>query len=140
MPERDYSHRSAVDKLDIKPGHAVALVPLAGPLKGELCQQALERAGRDALRPGEPADVVLISADASSDPVALLKQWRSRINPAGGIWLLTPKRGRPGYISQNELIPAGPAAGLVDNKTCSVSDDVSGMRFVIRRKDRENAQ
>jgi hypothetical protein len=140
MPERDYSHRSAVDKLGIKPGDAISLVSLAGPIDGELTRQALDRAGRDAAGPEEPADVVLISADASTDAVAALAEWRSRIKPAGGIWLLTPKRGRPGYVNQNELISAGPEAGLVDNKIGSVSDEVSGMRFVIRRKDRERLQ
>jgi hypothetical protein len=137
VPDRDYSHRSAVDKLGIKRGHAVTLVPLAGPIDGELARQALERSGRAAAGPDEPADVVLISADASTDAVAVLEQWRSRIKPAGGIWLLTPKRGRPGYVNQNTLIPAGLAAGLVDNKTCSVSDHTSGIRFVIRRRDRQ---
>jgi Protein of unknown function (DUF3052) len=136
MPERDYSHRSVVDKLGIKPGHAVALVSLAGPLDSDLSRQALERAGGGPADPDELADVVLISADASTDAVAVLRQWRTRINPAGGIWLLTPKRGRPGYVNGPDLIAAGLAAGLVDNKICSVSDDTSAMRFVIRRKDR----
>ena len=54
----------------------------------------------------------------------------------GFIWLLTPKRGQPGYVDQRELILAGPAAGVVDNKICSVSDTQSAMRFVIRKIDR----
>src|SRR5260370_39379755 len=118
MPNRDYSHRSAVDKLGIKPGHVVALVPLSGTLDPELSRLALERSGRKAAAPDESPDIVLIGADASTDAVAILREWRSRIQPAGGIWLLTPKRGRPGYINQTELIPMGLEAGLVDNKTC----------------------
>jgi hypothetical protein len=39
-------------------------------------------------------------------------------------------------VDLRELIGAGPAAGLVDNKSCSVSDTTSGMRFVIRLADR----
>jgi ligand-binding sensor domain-containing protein len=54
----------------------------------------------------------------------------------GGIWLLSPKRGLPGYVNQSELIAAGLEAGLVDNKSCSVSETTSGLRFVIRRADR----
>ena len=50
--------------------------------------------------------------------------------------MLTPKRGQVGYIDQRELILAGPAARVVDNKTCSVSETLSGIRFVIRKKDR----
>src|SRR5215211_691238 len=97
-PERDYSHRDVVDKLGIKPGFAVAFdaAPLA--VEAELRQRALERSGRQVAAEDEPVDVVLIGADASTDVVAILKRWRPRIDQAGGIWLLTPKRGQPGYI------------------------------------------
>nr|MBA2451381.1 DUF3052 family protein [Chloroflexota bacterium] len=72
--------------------------------------------------------------------VALLETWKPRLQPNGGIWLLTPKRGQPGYVDQRELIAAGLAAGLVDNKVCSVSDTTSAMRFVIRKADRPPAR
>jgi hypothetical protein len=135
-PERDYSHRDVVDKLGIKPGHVVAFD--AAPLEVEpaLRDRALARAGRGAATDDEPADVVLIGADTSTDVVSVLRRWRARIEQAGGIWLLTPKRGHDGYIDQRELILCGPDAGLVDNKTCSVSDTLSGIRFVIRKTDR----
>ena len=136
MPERDYSHRSAVDKLGIKPGFAVAFVAAPQPIASDLRTGVLERAGRAPAQPGEPPDVVLVGADASTDVVQLLSHWRAKIDQAGGIWLLTPKRGQPGYINHTDLIPLGAAAGLVDNKICSVSDTLSGMRFVIRKVDR----
>ena len=134
--ERDYSHRDVVDKLGVKPGAAVAFAaaPLAVPT--ELQVRALARAGRDQAAEDELADVVLVGADASTDVVAVLERWRRRIEQAGGIWLLTPKRGQPGFIDQRDLILAGPAARVVDNKTCSVSDTLSGTRFVIRKTDR----
>ena len=134
--ERDYSHRAVVDKLGIKPGFAVAFAAAPMPVEDDLRAGALERAGRDAAADDEPADVVLIGADASTDAVGVLSTWRERIDPAGGIWLLTPKRGRPGYVDQRDLILAGPNAGLVDNKICSIDDQTSAMRFVIRRVDR----
>jgi hypothetical protein len=66
----------------------------------------------------------------------MLRAYRARMKPAGGIWLVTPKRGRPGYIRGEDLIPIGLSERLVDNKVCSVSEGLSGMRFVIRREDR----
>jgi hypothetical protein len=136
LAERDYSHRDVVDKLGIKPGCAVAFdqAPLA--VDSALRARVLERVGRAEATDAEPVDVVLVGADASTDVESVLKRWRARIDQAGGIWLLTPKRGRAGYIDQTELILVGPAAGVVDNKTCSVSDTVSGIRFVIRKVDR----
>jgi hypothetical protein len=136
QPERDYSHRSVVDKLGVKPGHALAFEAAPVAVPAELRAQALERAGREAAKRTEPVDVVLVGADASTDVHAVLTAWRKRIEPAGGIWLLTPKRGQPGYVDQRELIEAGPGAGLVDNKICSVDDQTSAMRFVIRKIDR----
>lgn len=136
MADKDYSHRDVVDKLGIKPGHAVAFVAAAGPLDGALRVRALDRAGRPPADDGEPADVVLTTSDDATDAVALLERWKPRLRPTGGIWLLTPKRGRPGYVDQRALIAAGLAAGLVDNKVCSVSDTTSAMRFVIRKTDR----
>jgi hypothetical protein len=136
QPERDYSHRSVVDKLGIKAGHAVAFAAAPQPIAPDLSARALERTGREPADTDEPIDVVLVGADATTDVHAVLSTWRTRIDPAGGIWLLTPKRGQDGYVDQRELIEAGPAAGLVDNKICSIDDHTSAMRFVIRKTDR----
>jgi hypothetical protein len=134
--ERDYSHRDVVDKLGIKPGHALAFDQAPLPVDPALRARALDKAGRAEAAADEPVDVVLVGADASTRVETVLAKWRRRIDQAGGIWLLTPKRGQQGYVDQTELILAGPAAGVVDNKTCSVSDTVSGIRFVIRKVDR----
>jgi len=136
VAEKDYSHRDVVDKLGIKPGFAVAFAAEPLAVESALRSRVLERIGRDAATDDEPLDVVLVGADASTDAEAVLKRWRARIDQAGGIWLLTPKRGQPGYVDQRDLILAGPGAGVVDNKTCSVSDTISGIRFVIRKTDR----
>ncbi|MCC7357872.1 MAG: hypothetical protein IT317_00245 [Anaerolineales bacterium] len=60
---------------------------------------------------------------------------------AGGMWVLTAKRGRRSasgmdYLNQSDVILLGPAAGLVDNKSCSVSEQESGLRSVIRLSER----
>jgi hypothetical protein len=133
---RDYSRRSVVDKLGVKAGHMVAVAPLAGPLDAALEALVAERAGAVETDPAIPVDVVLMTAETGSEVVTALRAWRDRIAPNGGIWVLTPKRGRPGYLRGEDLIPMGLEAGLVDNKICSVSDTVSGMRFVLRLRDR----
>jgi hypothetical protein len=136
LPERDYSHRGVLDKLGIKPGLVVAVDEIAGPLDPAAAEGLSDVLGRDTVRNGEPADVVLAMVDASLDLAALLSDWKERIQPAGGIWLLTPKRKFPGYVPDTVLIDAGKLAGLVDNKVCSVSEQTSAMRFVIRKADR----
>ena len=140
MSHKEYRHRDVLDKLGIKPGQAVAIVAVAGPLDHALRERALARTGRSPAGGDEPTDVVLATADGATDAVALLATWKPRLQPNGGIWLLTPKRGQPGYVDQRELIVAGLAAGLVDNKVCSVSDTTSAIRFVIRKADRPPAR
>ena len=143
MAERDYSHRDIVDKLGIKPGHVVAFDEEAWPIDADLRRRVVERTGLAVTSPkaqvpfqDEAVDIALVTTDDVTDAVTVLRQWRARLDRAGGIWLLTRKRGQPGCVDQRELIAAGVTAGLVDNKSCSVSDTVSAMRFVIRKDDR----
>ena len=135
MPEKDYSHRDVLDKLGVKPGQAVIVASDAYVDNG-LRARIVKRVGRELVDTDELADVVLADVGGQDDPVTVLARWKARLKPAGGIWLLTRKRGHPGYVDQRELIDAGRPAGLVDNKICSVSETISAMRFVIRRVDR----
>ena len=136
MPENKYQDRDALDKLGIQPGHAVAFANAIGEIDSALPQRIIERTGRPLATEDEALDIVLAVIDGTADTVELLKKWRQRLLPNGGIWLLTAKRGQPDYVDQRELIAAGQQAGVVDNKICAISSTVSAMRFVIRKKDR----
>src|SRR5260370_32774122 len=100
MPHKDYGHRDVLDKLGIKPGYAVGVVEAAWQLDSAFLARVAERTGRPAGAIGEPIDVALITVDDSNDTIALLTTWRERIDDSGGIWLLTRKRGQPGYLDQ----------------------------------------
>jgi len=132
----DDNPRDILDKLGIKPGTALAFVEAAGQLDAELRRRTLERVGREPAGDNQAVDVVLACIDSSVDVVSLLREWKARIVPNGGIWLITPKHGLPGHVNQRDLIRDGLAVGLVDNKNCSVSDTTSGLRFCIRLSDR----
>jgi hypothetical protein len=132
MPEKNYQHRDILDKLGIQPGQAIA----TWEIDPTLLQRIIERTGRAPAPEDEALDIVLVAIDETSDAAEELKKWRQRLTPNGSIWLLTAKRGQPGYVDQRELIISGQQAQVVDNKVCSVSPTVSAMRFVIRKKDR----
>ena len=136
MPEKKYQGRSLLEKLDIQPGDAVAFGNDVREIAPDLPRCIIERTGRTPATKDEALDIVLAMIDETTDAVALLKKWRQHLTQNGGIWLLTAKRGQPGYVDQRALIAAGQQAGFVDNKVCSVSATVSAMRFVIRKKDR----
>jgi hypothetical protein len=136
MPENKYQDRDVLDKLGIQPGYAVAFAHALQEIAPDLPQRILERTGRSPATANEVPDMVLAVIDETTDVVALLRQWRQHLTPRGSIWLLTAKRGQPGYVDQRALIVAGQQAEVVDNKICSLSATVSAMRFVIRKKDR----
>ncbi len=138
MPEKDYSHRDVLDKLGLKPGQAVRVV---GGGDRALLARVRAKVGRAPVRKGL-ADIVLYWPRSAGEITPSLAELRGAMVENGGIWVFTAKRKQRSasgmdYLNQSDLIPLGLAAGLVDNKTCSVSEAESGMRFVIRQKDRQ---
>jgi hypothetical protein len=75
-----------------------------------------------------------MGADTPADLRKLndVKRW---IEPNGAIWVVRAKGGR-GQLRDTDLIAAGLAAGLVDNKIASFSETHGAMRFVYRLRDR----
>ena len=59
----------------------------------------------------------------------------------GGLWVGWPKKssGVPTDLDFAAVQGAGLALGLVDNKVCAIDDTWSGLRFVIRLRDRARA-
>lgn len=126
------STKSLLDKLGVKPGARVAVVGLDDP---GFMRQLRERTSDIVTRkPRTPCDIVFIGAEDIRD-LERLKEVKSWIEPNGAIWVIRPKGGR-GTLREMDLIGAGLAAGLVDNKIASFSDTHGAMRFVFRLRDR----
>jgi hypothetical protein len=73
----------------------------------------------------------------AEEPGALkrLKDLKTWIEPNGAIWVVRPKGGRSA-LRDIDVIDAGLAAGLVDNKIASFSETHGAMRLVFRLRDR----
>ena len=127
-----YSTRPLLDKLGVKPGSKVAIVNLddSGFIK------LLRERTADVVigKPRSKCDLVFVGADALAGlrKLAEVKGW---IEPNGAIWVIRPKGGRS-ELRDTDLIAAGLAAGLVDNKIASFSETHGAMRFVYRLRDR----
>jgi len=121
-----------LDKLGVKPGSRVAVVNLEDPEFLEL----LRARTKDVVfgKPRTPCDIVFVGVSNGRD-LLRLKQVKSWIEPNGAIWAIRAKGGR-GPLRDTDLIDAGLAAGLVDNKIASFSDTHGAMRFVFRLRDR----
>lgn len=143
MPDKDYSHRDVTDKLGIKMEMAVRVVGVKANAPGakELLAKIEAKTGRKFVTARVPAHVILYWPKAVEEIVPALVELKAQIVPSGGIWVITAKKNCASasgmaYFNQDSLIPMGKAAGLVDNKICSLNDCESAMRFVIRRKER----
>jgi len=126
------STRPLLDKLGVKPGSKIAIVNLedAGFIK-----QLKERTSDIVTgKPRSKVDLVFVGAEDTAGLRRLdeLKTW---IEPNGAIWVVRPKGGRSA-LRDTDVIDAGLAAGLVDNKIASFSDTHGAMRLVFRLRDR----
>lgn len=126
------STRPLLDKLGVKPGAKIAIVDVDDAsflrqLRGRT--SAIVRG-----KPRTPCDLVFVGA-ASAQDLARLGDLKTWIEPNGAIWVVRPKGGRA-PISDTDVIAAGLAAGLVDNKIASFSDTHGAMRLVFRLRDR----
>lgn len=121
-----------LDKLGVKPGSKVALLDM----DDVAFEKQLRERTKDVVRgkPRTPCDLVFVGANVKRD-LEKLKRVKTWIEPNGAIWMVRPKGGRS-ELRDTDLIEAGLAAGLVDNKIASWSDTHGAMRFVFRLRDR----
>ena len=126
------STRPLLDKLGVKPGAKVALVNLRDPGFTKLLRTRTSDITNG--RPTGQCDLVFIGA-TTRDELARIAEVKSWIEANGAIWVVRPKGGRA-EVRDTDVIDAGLAAGLVDNKIASFSDTQGAMRLVYRTKDR----
>jgi hypothetical protein len=126
------STRPLIDKLGVKPGAKVALVNLDDPSLVKLLRERTDDVTSG--KPDGPCDLVFLGVATRSE-LSRIKQVKAWIEPDGAIWVVRPKGGRSD-VGDTDVIDAGLAAGLVDNKIASFSDTQGAMRLVFRIKDR----
>jgi len=125
-PERDYSHRSLLDKLGIQPGQRICVLGLNNTaFRSELKAIVPDAAGDKLLK---DADLIFLGA-SDLKGLACLKSLESLIKRNGSIWVVYPKGQK--QIREADVIAAGKSAGLTDNNVFRFSDPPTALRFVI---------
>jgi Protein of unknown function (DUF3052) len=127
--ERDYSHRTAIQKLGVAPEQRVEV---AGDVGAGLRRDLKEAIGRGLVRSGE-LDGAIVLVESEDEAKEALVRYRARLRDTGYLWMITRKRGHESYLNQMLLVPHAKKLGLIDNKTCSIDDERSGIRFVVPR-------
>jgi len=127
--EKDYSHRTTVQKLGVKPGERIEV---QGDVGTGMRKDVKDASGRGLVRSGV-LDGAIVAIDSIEDAEGVFAAYRPRIKDSGWLWLISRKRGHENYLNQMLLVPFGKAHGMIDNKTCSIDDTRSGIRFVVPR-------
>jgi hypothetical protein len=126
------STRPLLDKLGVKQGSRVAIIGVDEAGFIDLLRERTSDIVKQ--RPRSPCDIVFLGVDTVAD-LRRIKEVKSWIEPNGAIWVVRPKGGRS-PLRETEVMAAGLATGLVDNKIASFSETRSAMRFVFRLRDR----
>jgi hypothetical protein len=129
-----YSGTPLAKKLGIKPGHRLMLLGapdgFAIPELPDGVTVVRQARGR--------ADVIVSFHTDRRDYERRLPQLRTHMEPAAGLWIAWPKRASkvPTDLDENVVRDAALANALVDNKVAAIDQVWSGLRLVIRLKDR----
>ena len=136
QPHKDYSGTPLPKKLGIREGSRVYLTgapegfdAVLGPLP-----TGVQLLGRAA----SAMDVVLLFVTREGDLRSRFAKLAGGLEPAGRLWIAWPKKasGLPTDLDFGTVQRIGLDAGLVDNKSASVTEEFQGLQFVYRLKDR----
>ena len=136
QPHKDYSSTPLPKKLGIREGARIYVAgapegfdAVFGPLP-----TGVERLGR----PGSDMDVVLLFVTRERDLRSRFAKLAAALEPAGRLWVAWPKKasGVASDLDFDTVQRIGLDAGLVDNKSASVTEEFQALQFVYRLKDR----
>jgi hypothetical protein len=129
-----YSGTPLAKKLGIKPGHRLMLL---GAPEGFAIPELPD--GVTVVRQARgTADVIVSFHTERAAFEGRLPALRACLEPAGGLWIAWPKKASkvPTDLDENAVRDFALQNALVDNKVCAIDQVWSGLRLVIRLKDR----
>jgi hypothetical protein len=123
-------------KLGIKPGARLGLI--GGPDGFEQTLGELPPGVAVRRRLQGPLDVIVAFYRSRAEFERRLPALTRALDPAGGLWIAWPKRssGVPTDLTENVIRELALAGKLVDNKVCAIDEVWSGLRLVVRLRDR----
>jgi hypothetical protein len=134
-----YSGTPLPKKLGLQEKSRIAFLDLPAEVKTELrdsiisCTIAKDGRGR--------LDFAMLFVKTQAELKSAFPRYAGRLTPAGMLWVSWPKKtsGVATDMNENDVRRIGLEAGLVDVKVCAVNQVWSGLKFVIRVKDRKTS-
>lgn len=132
-----YSGTPLFKKLGIKEGFRVAMIDAPPRFRSELT--GLPDGVKFVPSTTSNLDLILFFVKSQRELIRKFPQLALKLAPAGMMWIAWPKKasGVNTDLSDNSVREIGLNAGLVDVKVCAVNEIWSGLKFVIRLKDRK---
>ena len=125
-----------MQKIGIKPGHRVVLRNHPPTFVKDLGK--LPDGVQSSERLAGQANVVIYFTDKRAALEKDFSRLSAALVPDGMLWIGWPKKasGRATDLNENIVREIGLERGLVDVKVCAIDETWSGLKFVIRLKDR----
>jgi hypothetical protein len=132
-----YSETPLAKKLGIKAAGRVLLI--SAPAGFAKALEGLPDGATVTTRPGREHDVIVLFSKDLKSFIKAFETVRARLHQDGGLWIAWPKKssGIKTDLTENAIRDLALATGLVDNKVCAIDDTWSGLRLVVRLKDRK---
>jgi hypothetical protein len=131
-----YSGTPLIQKIGIKPGHRIVLRNHPASFVKDLGK--LPEGAESSDRLSGKANVVVYFTDRLAELTKDFPRLSGTLVPDGMVWIGWPKKasGRPTDLTEDIVRKVGLECGLVDIKVCAIDETWSGLKFVIRVKDR----
>ncbi|MWV28116.1 DUF3052 family protein [Aurantiacibacter rhizosphaerae] len=123
-----HSETPLAKKLNLRDGQRVWFDGMPDDVQEEIAEYALELIF--VREPEEGVDAAHVFVTKRADMAATLERLRHCLSRDGQIWVSWPESGE---LSETAIREAGEPLGLVDTKSCDVSDDWCGLKLVIRK-------
>jgi hypothetical protein len=136
QPHKDYSGTPLPKKLGIRPEARVLLDDAPQAFRAML--EPLPAGVSILSRAAKDLDVIIVFATEQQELARRFEALLLSLGHAGRMWVAWPKKagGVPTDITFASAQGIGLNAGLVDNKSASITDVFQGLQFVYRLKDR----
>ena len=131
-----YSGSPLVKKLGIKEGARVAYLGAPDEFEDLVAPLPKGVLRRDSARRG--LDLIVAFTTERRDLEERLPQWKAMMETDGNLWVAWPKRasGVRTDVTEDVVREVALANGLVDTKVCAIDETWSGLRLVVRLRDR----
>ena len=132
-----YSGTPLPKKLGIKPGHRILILSAPEQFEESTLGELPEGVEIGRIARGK-ADVIVSFHTERTDLARRMPTLRAAMEPAAGLWIAWPKRASkvPTDLTEDVVRELALDNVLVDNKVAALDEKWSGLRLVIRLRDR----